>query len=85
VRYRQDVSGVIRHRTVELIVETRPVRVRVADTRTYGIQVWWGENDLARNVKEAGARWDKTAKLWILDGAAVKALRLQRRIRLRCA
>lgn len=84
VRYRQDASGVIRHRTVELIVETRPVRMRIEDSQTYGVQVWWGEDELARDVKAAGARWDRAAKLWMLNGAAVKALRLQRRIRLRC-
>jgi hypothetical protein len=85
LRYRQDASGIIRHKTVELVVESRPVRIRVRDDRLYGVQVWWGEDALARRVKAAGGRWSKDDKLWLVDGAAIKAMRLQNRIRLRCA
>jgi len=85
MRYRQDASGIIRHKTVELVVESRPVRIRVRDDRLYGVQVWWGEDDLARRVKAAGGRWSKQERLWLVGGAAIKAMRLQNRIRVRCA
>ena len=83
VRYRQDPGGVARYTTVELIVSEGMVRIRPDPRKKYGVQTWWDEAALIRQIREAGGRWDAEAKLWTIDGASVEQLRLQRRIRRR--
>jgi hypothetical protein len=83
VRYRQDAKGIMRYTTVELLVDARPVRIRVRHEHQYGVQIWWGEADLARAAKAAGATWNPGTKLWSMPGKTVKQLGLSRRIRKR--
>jgi hypothetical protein len=65
VRYRYDHTHRLRHKTVEVIVDTVPWKPRppAPDTIVY-VRVAWGEATLARQIKAAGGQWDRNAKLW---------------------
>lgn len=83
VRYRHDAKGLIRYTTIELVVNEARIKLRPKANAIYGVQVWWGEAELAKRVRAAGAEWDPEHKLWRMHGKTVKLLGLQHRIRQR--
>ncbi len=74
VRYREDAARGRRLTTVDLIVDERPLPPPVA------IRVAYEEVELRSEVKAAGGTWDSKRKLWLLPRAAVRKLKLERRI-----
>jgi hypothetical protein len=78
VRYRYDAGRRRRYKTVELIVEET---VWLPDpAEVVAVRVEWGEAELARQVKEAGGRWNGQRKVWDLPLGEVMALGLEERI-----
>ncbi len=76
VRYRHDPLLNRRLATVELIVEERPAKPE----KTAWIRVAYGETDLRRHSKEAGATWHPDRKLWLLPLKTIKSLNLETRM-----
>ena len=83
VRYRYDTARQKRYKTVELIVEEidwRPKPKRPAGDSIVGVTVVWGEAELARQVKNAGGKWNAQKKLWEIRYDRALALGLEKRI-----
>ena len=83
VRYRYDPQRHIRVKTVELIVEETnwvPTPGRRAWNALVGLRIEINEQELQRQVKNAGGKWNKTRKLWELPYHIVLELHLQDRI-----
>ena len=78
VRYRQDPKGVTRYTTVELIVDRATIAAR--STRIVGVRIQFGEKDLGIRARNAGAKWDKEAKLWRMPLAVACALGMADRV-----
>lgn len=77
VRYRYDRTRHKRYTTVELIV----AEARWAPATTLvGVRVAWDENELRRQVKAAGGRWDPARRVWDLPYGQIRALSLLHRI-----
>lgn len=83
VRYREMPGQCVRHVTVEIEVQSRPIRVRPVDGQRYGLLLWWGDTELIRAVKALGGSFDPASKLWMLDGKWVRQLGLAARVRSR--
>jgi hypothetical protein len=83
VRYRYDPVKRRRVTTVELVVEEAPWEPRTGALESrprVEVRIGYQEHDLRRRIKEAGGRWNPETRLWILPGAQVKALGLERRV-----
>lgn len=85
VRYRYDAARGIRHKTVELIVETVPWTPRArASRRTptdmVGVRISYSETELRERVKIAGGIWRARHRLWEIDWKTVRELGLQDRV-----
>jgi hypothetical protein len=81
VRYRYDAQRRKRYKTVELIVnEVDWVPPPPAPDTIVAVRVAWGEADLARAIKAAGGRWNRTQKVWELRYDQVIALHLIDRV-----
>ena len=78
VRYRYDDDRQRRLTTVELVVDVGRWQPRAGTV--VGVRVAWGEADVARRVKRAGATWDAGRKLWRLRAGAVRRLGLEARM-----
>jgi hypothetical protein len=83
VRYRYDPHREVSVKTVEIIVEEsehqpRPRRLR--DDQIVAVRIGWKEFDLQRQVKQAGAKWNPTERLWELRYDQVVKLDLAERI-----
>lgn len=78
VRYRMDDAGGRRFTTVEIVVEAR--RSTVARNPVVGVRVAYDETALRAKLKDAGARWDPSARLWQLDRQTARRLKLTGRI-----
>jgi hypothetical protein len=77
VRYRYDETRKIRAKTVELIVEQIPWTG--LNTPVF-LKVHWDEKEIQGQIKNAGGKWDKTRKVWILEYKKAEALGLKSRI-----
>lgn len=77
VRYRHDLSGLRRLTTVELVIAEAVVVGRQAHGRLYAVHIPAREDTLHEQARRSGARWDAQTRLWVMDGALVKALGLQ--------
>lgn len=71
-------QGLTRYTTVELIVDR--ARVAHAPSRGVGVRIAFEEVALQRLARNAGARWDKPARLWRMPLAAARALGLVDRV-----
>lgn len=85
VRYRYDAQRKVRHKTVELIVETAPWSPRMRNARRETtdmvyVRIGFGEPVLREQVKAAGAIWRARHKLWEMDWRTVRELGLQGRV-----
>lgn len=74
VRHRLDANGSTRHTTVELLVEKTPVVP--AGTRTIALRPEPGDKYTRSVLLSCGARWDKTAKVWLVPRKVAKSLDL---------
>ena len=66
VRYRYDEEQKKRFKTVELIVEEipwEPKGVRRGGDQIVGVEVKWGEPELAGRVKRAGGQWNRARRV----------------------
>ena len=74
VRYREDLARGRRLTTVELVVDERPLPPPVA------VRVGLGESELGRQVRAAGGVWDWKRKVWHLEKAAIRKLKIDNRV-----
>jgi hypothetical protein len=85
VRYRYDAARKVRHKTVELIVETTswvPNRrnARREPEDRVAVRIGSSETALGERIKAAGAIWRPTHRLWEVDWKTVRELGLQGRV-----
>ena len=78
VRHRTDAKGKIRHTTVELVVQSAPIRPR-SITMVY-VKIEPHEQALHSVVKAAGATWDGRRRLWRLPSRVASILNLRDRV-----
>ncbi len=83
VRYRYDKRTKQRVKTVELIVDRaawRPDAGGPDGDAVVAIRVDWQEAGLQKEVKAAGGKWDRRAKVWRLRRGRMESLGLEERI-----
>ncbi len=83
VRYRYDERTKQRVKTVELIVDQTEWdrKSRSADGESLvAVRVGWQEKELQQQVKAAGGKWDRRARVWWLGRGRVESLGLESRI-----
>lgn len=85
VRYRYDPEHGVRHKTVELIVETarwtpRQHMPRRVPHDMVAVRIGYSETALRERVKNAGGIWRARQRLWEVDWTTVRDLGLQGRI-----
>jgi hypothetical protein len=85
VRYRYDAGRKVRHKTVELIVETVPWVPNRRNARRepqdmVAVRIAFSETTLRERIKAAGAIWRPRQRLWEVDWKTVLALGLQGRV-----
>ena len=76
VRYRYSPDDRHRYTTVELLVDHAPVQRKRSGRPGYEVKIEAGEDQLRRDAKALGARWDGIAKVWRLSARAVRKLGL---------
>ena len=85
VRYRYDAERKVRHKTVELIVETMPWQpnrrnARRVPTDMVAVRIAFSETELRERIKAAGGIWRHKQRLWEVDWKTVVDLGLQARV-----
>ena len=85
VRYRYDAARKVRHKTVELIVETAPWVPNRRNPRRepedmVAVRIGFSETALREQIKAAGAIWRPKHRLWEVDWKTVRDLGLQARV-----
>jgi hypothetical protein len=85
VRYRYDANRGLRHKTVELIVESVPWTPRQRNARRepydmVAVRIEFFETLLRERIKAAGAIWRPKHRLWEVDWQTVRELGLQGRV-----
>lgn len=85
VRYRYDAEHCVRHKTVELIVETTPWNPKNRLPRRelhdmVAVRVEYFESALRQRIKDAGGIWRPRQRLWEIDWKTVRELGLQSRV-----
>lgn len=78
VRHRTDAKGKFRHTTVELLVETTPIRPR--GIQTVYLRTEPHERHLQDVIKAAGGVWNPKLRLWKLPKRVAGILSLRDRI-----
>ena len=85
VRYRYDAERKVRHKTIELIVETTPWQSnprnarRVPEDRV-AVRIAFSETELHEGIKAAGGIWRHKHRLWEVDWKTVVDLGLRARV-----
>ncbi len=94
VRYRYDYQKHLRHKTIELIIDTqpwlpppahpteydRPRTVEIAPAIDVGVRIGYQEKDLQRQIKTIGGHWSTKDKVWYAKEALVQHIGLGDRI-----
>jgi len=83
VRYRYDEGLHVRHKTIELIVETVPWTPHSEPIRSdfiVGVKVELQEVNLQKQIRQAGGKWNRQLRLWEIRYDQAVALSLQARI-----
>lgn len=94
VRYRYDYQKQLRHKSIEIIVDTqpwqppsphpaeyeRPCTVVKVPAEVVGVRIGFQEKDLQQQIKGIGGQWSKTDKLWYAREALVHHIGLGDRI-----
>ena len=78
VRHRTDAKGKIRHTTVELVVQSHPIRPR--PIKIVFVKVEPHEANLHAVVKAAGGQWDGKQRLWRIPSRVASILNLRDRV-----
>jgi len=84
VRYKYDPDNQKKMITVELIDEFsnwKKNKKHIPKNKIVGININYGEVDLARKVKSFGGKWIKEKKEWEITYEAVQSLGLTNRIK----
>ena len=71
VRYRIDRIRQKRYKTIELIVEEKPLASRTPPTLAW-VKVGYDEVELRQRIKQAGAKWISEEKAWELSYETAK-------------
>ncbi len=74
VRHRTDARGKVRHVTVELLVDSQPIRPR--NVRIVALRIEPRHRALHAMVEAAGGRWDSRHGVWRVPRRVVGLLRL---------
>ena len=81
VRYRFDEVRGVKLKTVEIIVEERPLRKpRFKDNDLVPVAVAYGEKELRELLKARKARWDGERKLWYVRYGLIRGTPLVERL-----
>ena len=85
VRYRYDAARAVRHKTVDVIVETLPWKPRPRAPRRdpndmVGVRIEFSEIELRGRIKSAGGIWRPRQRLWEVDWKTVRELGLKSRV-----
>lgn len=89
VRYRYDATARMRYKTVELVVEQVPWEPgeRAANPgkpgrppSLVGVRVAYEDRALQQQIRQAGGRWVRELRLWVLPLTAAKRLQLGDRL-----
>jgi hypothetical protein len=83
VRYRYDEAQQVRHKTVEIIVEStpwQPPAAAVPANTMVGLRIGVQEGALQEKIRQAGGQWQRGRKLWELRYDQALALGLKARI-----
>ena len=85
VRTLYDAAAGVRHKTVELIVESAPWRPRARRLRRredeiVAVRIDWPEAELRERAKRLGAVWRPAQKIWELQWGAVRRLGIEDRV-----
>lgn len=80
VRYRYDERRRRRFKTIELIVDEAAWQPKPKPETIVQLKVAWGEANVAREIKQAGGKWNASKKVWELRYDQTVKLGLQARI-----
>lgn len=81
VRYRFDEIRQVKIKTVELIVDEKPlVMPRFRDEEMVPVAVAYDEVELREQLRRMRARWDKQIKMWFAPYGLVRGTELESRI-----
>lgn len=78
VRHRVDAKARFRFTTIELLVGQVPIKVKSQEF--VSVHIDWTEQSLRQLVKDAGAKWDSTNKVWRMPKRLAGILRLAHRV-----
>ena len=77
VRYRTDEKRGVRLKTVELIVEEKPLRstgCNYKEEKSVSLTIAFGETALRDRLKSLGGRWNPTEKIWHVAYGAIRGI-----------
>ena len=81
VRYRFDEVRGVKLKTVEIIVDEKPLRKpRFRDTDLVPVQVAYGETELREKLRAMRARWDGERKVWYVRYGLIRGTPLEERL-----
>jgi hypothetical protein len=81
VRYRQDMLGLRRYTTVELVVDEGPVFSKRADATMVDVRIGFREMELRELLMASGsATWDRKRQVWRVKYGVIKELGLTNRV-----
>lgn len=83
VRYKEDKENKVRFKTIELIIEKKPidpVQSSIPANKKMALKVNYGEVHIGRAIKSVGGIWNAKEKVWELPWCEVQALGLENRI-----
>jgi hypothetical protein len=81
VRYRYDDARRVKMKTVELIVDERPLDIpRFLDDDIIPVSVSYEEVELREQLRKMQARWDSRIKMWFVPYGLIRGTELESRI-----
>ena len=81
VRYRFDEIRGVKLKTVEIIVDEKPLRKpRFKDDDLVPVQVAYGETELRQALRAMRARWDGERKVWYVQYGLIRGTPLEERL-----
>lgn len=78
VRHRTDPTGRFRITTVELVVESAPIKAKL--DKLVEVHIGYDERPLRAIAIAAGATWDEKSKVWRMQRQVAQTLNIQDRI-----
>lgn len=81
VRYRYDENRGVRLKTVEIIIEEKPLKQpRFKDGDIAPVLVNYDETELREQLRKMRARWSPEEKLWFVPYRLIRGTELEKRI-----